>query len=694
MARTVTVTFEDGTQHVYQNAPDTITPEQVAERAAKDFGKSVKGIDGGRAAQEPAPAKSEGIVGHAKVVPHGFVSGFGGLPAMAVDSYGREAAQANLQTLAGVSAMLGNRKGAEDAARTAREVKGIPLNELTLTSGVNKLANAVGRPPRTTAEGYTHAAALGTGGALLPIPGGSWLRALPRNAVVGASSGLGGETAANLLGDNAFSRILGGVAGGLAPAVLLSKIPNAVNILRRDMSALTDADVARALELEKTLRDNNIKYSSTQLFGDRSTLPDTFERASGNQFVRPRVLGKLSDAPETAVDAVDAWKAANLPPTGATSRGALLDVQEAAASRIRDLREVQANDVYTAAVPAKAASTPIAASKVAQGVQTLRKLAADPNYHGRLSDGGSFLKSVAARLENSAKGTTPLTVGEVNNMVKTLNTLADKSGYKGVALRDAKDILRDMTPEYAAARAAKQKFIQTQVNPVEQGLTGQLAKMGGGVRPDKYTATDSAVSMVINKNRPQPAEIARLAEQINPDNVAALLQEHLSRAQNAALVPTTSTAARIQQPFMIAAGSRGSPRSALRTNVDAALRAAAKSYGVPASELQGSFHKIMDALESFKDLRIASSVDAASIDQAAGRNIASAAIAPLSRTARYIQDAAMASSYKKVADLAMHPDGAKMLIAVGRSKNPSVLPAFIKALAATEAAEQDQQPTP
>ena len=54
MARNVTVTFDDGSQHVYQNAPDDITPEMVTERASREFGKTVTALDGGRNAQPVA----------------------------------------------------------------------------------------------------------------------------------------------------------------------------------------------------------------------------------------------------------------------------------------------------------------------------------------------------------------------------------------------------------------------------------------------------------------------------------------------------------------------------------------------------------------------------------------------------------------------------------------------------------------
>ena len=49
MPRNVTITFDDGTTHVYKNAPDDITPKSVYDRAAKEFsGKKIKNIDGGR----------------------------------------------------------------------------------------------------------------------------------------------------------------------------------------------------------------------------------------------------------------------------------------------------------------------------------------------------------------------------------------------------------------------------------------------------------------------------------------------------------------------------------------------------------------------------------------------------------------------------------------------------------------------
>jgi hypothetical protein len=59
MPRDITVTFDDGSTHVYQNAPDNLTPDAVSARAQQDFGKVVKALDGGRASAGSAAAKPE-----------------------------------------------------------------------------------------------------------------------------------------------------------------------------------------------------------------------------------------------------------------------------------------------------------------------------------------------------------------------------------------------------------------------------------------------------------------------------------------------------------------------------------------------------------------------------------------------------------------------------------------------------------
>jgi len=49
MARDITVTFADGHKHQYLNTPESVTPEQIIDRASRDFpDRTLVNVDGGR----------------------------------------------------------------------------------------------------------------------------------------------------------------------------------------------------------------------------------------------------------------------------------------------------------------------------------------------------------------------------------------------------------------------------------------------------------------------------------------------------------------------------------------------------------------------------------------------------------------------------------------------------------------------
>ena len=77
MPRNVTVTFADGAQHTYEGVPDGATPYEVQTRAEKQFAKTVKGIDGGAAAAQAAPAPAAGQPGYLATVGGGIGKGIG-----------------------------------------------------------------------------------------------------------------------------------------------------------------------------------------------------------------------------------------------------------------------------------------------------------------------------------------------------------------------------------------------------------------------------------------------------------------------------------------------------------------------------------------------------------------------------------------------------------------------------------------
>ena len=117
MTRQVTVTFEDNTNHVYDNVPNNVTPSEVEQRATAEFKKKVVNIDGGSAPKEPQstdetkPLGSMGlgeitsgyamglkdpISGMAQMVPRGFellTSAGGAYPNVVSGFFGQEAAR-------------------------------------------------------------------------------------------------------------------------------------------------------------------------------------------------------------------------------------------------------------------------------------------------------------------------------------------------------------------------------------------------------------------------------------------------------------------------------------------------------------------------------------------------------------------------------------------------------------------------
>ena len=61
--RNVTITFEDGTNHNYEKVPKTVSPDEIEQRASKEFsGKKIKNISGGSAPTsiDTTPSESSG----------------------------------------------------------------------------------------------------------------------------------------------------------------------------------------------------------------------------------------------------------------------------------------------------------------------------------------------------------------------------------------------------------------------------------------------------------------------------------------------------------------------------------------------------------------------------------------------------------------------------------------------------------
>ena len=75
MPRNVTITLANGTKHTYRNVPDNVTPDQIEQRAAKDFPRvRVTDISGGRKAAAPKPKQE--APGRLRSFGEGLLQGF------------------------------------------------------------------------------------------------------------------------------------------------------------------------------------------------------------------------------------------------------------------------------------------------------------------------------------------------------------------------------------------------------------------------------------------------------------------------------------------------------------------------------------------------------------------------------------------------------------------------------------------
>jgi hypothetical protein len=206
MARDITVTFDDGTSHVYRGAPDDVTPEAVSQRAAQQFGKRVTALDGGRAA---TPAQGEGAPTREERRAALIASNPGEYDPASPEWQAKYGPTAGMSMLEQGRSGLG--KAMVDAGRGVGQLIGRGLDLVTtpqrsvsdlVTGGAGTtLSQRLGLPQyQDVAEARQRDAALmDTGAGMAGNIGGNVLMTLvPGGALKGAATGLGALQAARV----------------------------------------------------------------------------------------------------------------------------------------------------------------------------------------------------------------------------------------------------------------------------------------------------------------------------------------------------------------------------------------------------------------------------------------------------------------------------------------------------------------
>ena len=164
MARDITVTFADGSQHIYQGAPDNVTPEQVEERARKEFGKDITHLDRAPSAGAKGASPRQYLEQKASEIGKAMVA-----PIKADLAEDKAAYEASKKQNLGeqIVSSVTNPFGPGGVLRAGKEAADVvagltyPVNE-----PVNRLSGAVNKATGGAIDLNTALAALGEGAAL------------------------------------------------------------------------------------------------------------------------------------------------------------------------------------------------------------------------------------------------------------------------------------------------------------------------------------------------------------------------------------------------------------------------------------------------------------------------------------------------------------------------------------------------
>lgn len=517
-------------------------------------------------------------------------------------------------------------------------------------------------------------------------------------AVLGAAGGAGGETLARLFGDNALTRFVGSLLGSSGAAVAQNFRPNAQKLVKQATEHVTDADWDKARKLEGALNAQGIPHTKSQLLGPRSTLDDVVATASANPSVRPKVITATEGAPAKAEEALNVWTAKNLPPPGPGGRAEVLsDVQEAATKAIEGLRQ-KSNTAFAKAMPPKHITYDQGRTKTLYN--SLRQLAKDPRF-GETSDAGKALQRFSDRLVESRTWDTSkvhpvllhkaqqeakaagrafdpsqvpgarevvkyvTNAHKINNLNKEAKLMASTEDFKGLPVSDIRRILNQATPEFNVAREAKRRVMEAEFNPASKGLTGQIAQMGGGPQVDKQTARDSVLKLVYNPTQPQAASIKDLSKHMGPEFVGELLREQIHKTMQSVLLTDNKS------PRSFVKALYESP--AQRENIDASLEVIAAHYKRNPDAMKVGWRRLLESLDSFKDLKLASGVSPGVTSGQAADNVASKVIRPITTFGRASDQRATTKTYQQIADLVISPDGLAKLQQIAKAKDPETL---------------------
>jgi hypothetical protein len=236
----ISVKFEDGTSHTYNNVPDSVNDEQVVDRALKEIGKPVVGLSRGSAAPAPKKDSSFGIN-----LPTGALAGAADIGATILSPIDWAARKMGAQNVPILQDIVGFEPGERRrlVEKTMVEMGADPeafgyqLGKVgTQIAGTAGAPGAIARPfiaaERAVPVAGTVGRAIESAGFNVPQAGGRVSNAAIR---VGGGATAGGAAAGMVNPEDIEAGAMGGGLFGALSKPITAGIEKAVNVGRRFM---------------------------------------------------------------------------------------------------------------------------------------------------------------------------------------------------------------------------------------------------------------------------------------------------------------------------------------------------------------------------------------------------------------------------------------------------------------------------
>jgi len=540
MAKNITVTFEDGTSHIYQGAPDTVTPEDITARAQKEFNKNVTALDGGN---KPTPltlmqqmqAASRGDPNITlKDVGLGAVRGAAGiggtlakpLQAMGVldNNLNVENIDSNLARDYGANPSSIGYKGGKLASEMAITA---PTGGL-LSKGLLKVApEAVDLAKALEASGFAKNVGWG------------------KNAIAGGVTGL---ATANLLNPGVESSLIGAglgagssLVGSLATPVVQAVAAKMGN--KKAIAARAEAELQRLHPSDKDFYVNALQNINNGGFGSMQTAGETVAEHNlnnpgafkgGELIARQGELTGGTGAGDSLNNALEMKNQAMIDAQAAHAGGHTLEEQAQALKTANDFRAANSGKAYSAlnntivksdnnldtllSSPAMQKLMPIAKDIHGNELAAAKvKGETLPTFMIPKTEatGITYDPYTGAAIKGKPSAPTEYSIGTLQTLKSAIDKAAtDKSvaaqyGIDAASLTKVGGVrdqlnkwLENASSEWASARAAY-KAESAPINQLEinQELYRQLKNSSGNITPSNYlTATERGMPQLLKKS--------------------------------------------------------------------------------------------------------------------------------------------------------------------------------------------------